>query len=1019
MSQSKDWYVDVSTVVHEIMHILAFGSSLFAFFRDDDGAPRTRRDERGMPPVDPDGKGYVAEGVVERRDWPDGTRKHYVVLPRVLEAARQYFDCPSLERVPLEEFGGDGSAHSHWDQQIMYSELMTSQVSNFPRLSNMTMALLEDTGWYKPDYGRVGPFRFGRGSGCEFITDKCVQGGNTNFPGTFCTDTDVGFCGAPITGAHGCTTGRMAKAVCTNCIHEQSLPVGFQYFDNPRMGGDRPAAGYCPLWEPYMQSDGGLSFCHDGPASPSANGPAFGEAFGSTARCIQSTAVNPQSRYSSPPRPLGTCFRVECEPAWLRIFVGGVMVLCSATDEGTHKLVTSATGNWHGYLVCPPFAEICGGEDGEALRFGGSSCQFPGVLRHGRCFCAPGSLNDDCSVKDLAANRDSYPYGLRYMQDEISLSAFTSVSRSEDLRSWPLRPQVVSGPWPLQYTVSPMLPDGLVLIINDGTLTGTPLVQSARTAYTIRAAGGAGTATATLVISVTCPSGTMNCSAAPNGSLAAGVHGEGVTHLEPLPGPGDLRLLRTTLLDVQFSSVREDPGLGAFAGDFIAAVSGAVGYDLVVTYLLAVPEGGTQVESRLLGPGGVVAFADLVRRIVDEFRDEGSSLRSSAFGSKYLGGGMKVYAVNEDGVVLIWPEPPDDDGFTALDLSHWPFVACVLLFVSTGCSAYRPQGRSISSKVFLQIEGATFWIATVALLTLFLTYLMPGSASEEQTSSESEGARYEDEQALPMVAMALFVVGSSASAFSMCCVRSRHAEGWAQTISAITCVAAVTNSAGSVFLAAILFQKLKAGVQPSLELDVWQLWFLYVAATLLVVSPTLASAATSCLEHDGEPCPAVGNKRCVTRFLQLAGAALTVVGALLLLAVLLTKLLPAFERDGFSSSSLLHALQPWLWALCIALALLVLANCVALARVRRRGTAPRSTPISQQRLQTSAELPPRILGAPDRDLKVVEPDAVTRDAAVLSMLDMGFKFEPALMALREHGWSVSRAATTLSSNGSP
>lgn len=42
----------VSTIRHELLHALGFSASLYAFYRDENGQPRTARDESGKPPID-------------------------------------------------------------------------------------------------------------------------------------------------------------------------------------------------------------------------------------------------------------------------------------------------------------------------------------------------------------------------------------------------------------------------------------------------------------------------------------------------------------------------------------------------------------------------------------------------------------------------------------------------------------------------------------------------------------------------------------------------------------------------------------------------------------------------------------------------------------------------------------------------------------------------------------------------------------------------------------------------------
>ena len=50
--------------------------------------------------------------------------------------------------------GGSGTAGSHWEKRLVANEFMNPQVADNPVLfSALTLALFEDTGWYKPNYG--------------------------------------------------------------------------------------------------------------------------------------------------------------------------------------------------------------------------------------------------------------------------------------------------------------------------------------------------------------------------------------------------------------------------------------------------------------------------------------------------------------------------------------------------------------------------------------------------------------------------------------------------------------------------------------------------------------------------------------------------------------------------------------------------------------------------------------------------------------------------------------------------
>jgi len=487
---------DIALFIHEAMHALGFGSQMFSFFRNDDGTPRTPRGRNGLPPVR-GGSYTVGESTVAKVQLKDGTIKHNIVLPRVIEAAREHYGCPELNGMPMEEAGGDGSAFSHWDMREMDTELMSSQLSTFPRVSKITLALFEDSGWYKPVYGNVGGFEFGRGKGCGFLTEACVQEGQSQFPDTFCTAGAEQYCSRRQISEIGCTQNSMGKAYCDKCVHSQDLPSRFQYFvGKPRVGGANPYLGYCPIWTPYAERGGGTSFCMDSPGWTSDSTRVRGESFGIASRCVMSTASSSSWVTAG---LAGTCYQTRCQKSSLEIRVGNQWIFCGAESEGKQVAVGSG---WRGYVVCPAYQSFCKdrvGEDGAEI-----SCKFPSSPRHGRCVCAPGYLNEDCAVEDTKANRAKFPYALQYRNNEIVFE----VGVSAQLET---RPTIEGNLDGLHYSVHPALPSGLSISSSDGVLVGSVVEPIQRAPYTVRAKSGQGAATATVFITAVCPSGRSNC----------------------------------------------------------------------------------------------------------------------------------------------------------------------------------------------------------------------------------------------------------------------------------------------------------------------------------------------------------------------------------------------------------------------------------------------------------------------------------------------------------------------------
>ena len=83
--------------------------------------------------------------------------------------AKKHFNCNDIHGLPLEYSGGEGSARYHWEATIMGYDFMTPRVSQHMLVTNITLALFEDTGWYKPDYSLAVDMWWGKARGCDFV----------------------------------------------------------------------------------------------------------------------------------------------------------------------------------------------------------------------------------------------------------------------------------------------------------------------------------------------------------------------------------------------------------------------------------------------------------------------------------------------------------------------------------------------------------------------------------------------------------------------------------------------------------------------------------------------------------------------------------------------------------------------------------------------------------------------------------------------------------------------------------
>ena len=140
--------------------------------------------------------------------------KYYVKSEKVLSMAKKYFDCPSIIGVELDNQGNKEEllTNHHWESRLLLGDYMTSEIY-YPEqaISEITLALLEDLGWYKPNYYTGGLMRFGKNQGCNFIDEDCFKVDDndyeklfSSFPNEFCSNRFSSIC----------SSGRQSRGYC-------------------------------------------------------------------------------------------------------------------------------------------------------------------------------------------------------------------------------------------------------------------------------------------------------------------------------------------------------------------------------------------------------------------------------------------------------------------------------------------------------------------------------------------------------------------------------------------------------------------------------------------------------------------------------------------------------------------------------------------------------------------------------------------------------------------------------------
>jgi hypothetical protein len=155
------------TVVHEFAHIFGFSPMLYNFY------------------VDQYGKSISAHNIPKKSKNTNSTNvttetsepiRPFIITRQVKEYAQEYYNCPSLIGMPLEDNGLKETAGAHFSRDALYNELMTgSSIFDTRKITKFTLKLLESTGWYTINYThrQIHIPLWGRGKGCGFIERDC------------------------------------------------------------------------------------------------------------------------------------------------------------------------------------------------------------------------------------------------------------------------------------------------------------------------------------------------------------------------------------------------------------------------------------------------------------------------------------------------------------------------------------------------------------------------------------------------------------------------------------------------------------------------------------------------------------------------------------------------------------------------------------------------------------------------------------------------------------------------------
>ena len=154
---TKDYYAWLA--IHEISHILVINRALYEDYID----------AETLVPL-----GY--DRVIGSKVLESGSKMNFIKTPKVMEKAKEHFGCANLYGLPLEYNGGPGTAGSHWAKRYMNGDYMIGESFGENLISEISLALFEDSGWYKVNWEMANLFLWGKGKGCDFFDreKKCI-----------------------------------------------------------------------------------------------------------------------------------------------------------------------------------------------------------------------------------------------------------------------------------------------------------------------------------------------------------------------------------------------------------------------------------------------------------------------------------------------------------------------------------------------------------------------------------------------------------------------------------------------------------------------------------------------------------------------------------------------------------------------------------------------------------------------------------------------------------------------------
>ena len=291
----------------------------------------------------------------------------------VVKYAKNYFGCENMKYLELEDQTNfEGLTNCHWEARLLLGEYMTSEPYFGDQvISEFTLYLLEDLGFYATNKYTGGLMRFGKKQRCIFLGYEVT----TSPSQSDCLDSEKNplsyneFCKE--INQQTCSSGRQSR---TYCIQKVDTSIDTIY-DRGWSTVGRRNADYCPVSDNLDDEDaidhyvGNCqlgspkygSFIYYDLDSQRHDSSIFDESVGQNLTgnsfCALSSLVNTNDNrkniYNGTIRP--TCYPMFCSSKSLTIKIYQQYFVCP--QEGGIMRIT----NYNGYIYCPEYNLICTG----------------------------------------------------------------------------------------------------------------------------------------------------------------------------------------------------------------------------------------------------------------------------------------------------------------------------------------------------------------------------------------------------------------------------------------------------------------------------------------------------------------------------------------------------------------------------------------------------------------------------------------------------------------------------------